>query len=176
MRALKILVAAVAAVLSQVVAGAVVAAEPPSPCLVAPVHAPVLDPFRQPACTWCPGNRGLEYGTAPGTVARAAGSGRVSFAGVVAGTRYVVVEHPSGLRTTYGRLASISVVSGTSVTAGTPVGVTAGRLFFGVRRGDVYLDPAGYLLQLVRRARLVPTNGGPRLPAKSVVVSCRARR
>src|SRR5262245_2865597 len=73
------------------------AAEPPSPCLNAPVRAPVIDPFRTPGCRWCAGNRGIEYGTTPGTLVRASAAGTVTFAGVVAGTRYVVVLHPSGL-------------------------------------------------------------------------------
>ena len=70
--------------------------------------APVADPFREPACAWCPGNRGIEYGTGAGR--RSCGRRRpatVTFAGVVAGTRYVVVDHADGrLRATYGNLAS----------------------------------------------------------------------
>ena len=36
------------------------------PCWWPPVSAPVIDPYREPACRWCPGNRGLEYGTRAG--------------------------------------------------------------------------------------------------------------
>ena len=72
-------------------------------CLLPPVVAPVVDPFRDPGCAWCPGNRGLTYGVATGTVVRAAAAGSVTFSGRVAGTRYVVVEHAAGgLRATYG--------------------------------------------------------------------------
>ena len=155
--------------------GAASAAEPPALCLNQPVRAPVVDPFRAPGCRWCAGNRGIEYGTAAGTVVRAAAGGTVSFAGVVAGTRYVVVQHASGLRTTYGKLATIGVVQGATVSAGTPVGTTGGQFFFGVRRGDTYLDPAQHFLTVQRRARLVPTGGGPRLPDRSAVYSCAAR-
>ena len=48
-------------------------------------------PFRAPACAYCPGNRGLEYDAAVGSPVRAAAAGTVTFAGVVAGVRYVVV-------------------------------------------------------------------------------------
>jgi murein DD-endopeptidase MepM/ murein hydrolase activator NlpD len=100
----------------------------------------------------------------------------VSFAGSVAGTRYVVVEHATGLRTTYGRLATIVVAAGSRVSAGSIIGTTADRFFFGVRRGDTYVDPTRYLVQLHRRPRLVPTDGSPRLPDRSAVYSCAARR
>ncbi len=32
-----------------------------APCWNPPVAGRVVDPFRMPACTWCPGNRGIEY-------------------------------------------------------------------------------------------------------------------
>jgi murein DD-endopeptidase MepM/ murein hydrolase activator NlpD len=152
------------------------AVEPPAPCLLAPLDAPVADPFREPGCRWCPGNRGLEYAVGPGRAVRAGAAGTVSFAGSVVGTRYVVVEHSSGLRTTYGRLGSTAVVAGQVVGAGTVVGTTGEGLFFGVRRGDVYLDPAGYLVRNLRRPRLVPSFGGPRRPGRPAGVTCTAAR
>ena len=96
---------------------------PPSSCLLPPVAAPVVDPFRAPPCEWCPGNRGLQYGAAPGAVVRAAAAGVVSFAGVVAGTRYVVVDHSAGgLRATYGDVAASELAVGDVVVAGAVVG------------------------------------------------------
>jgi len=151
------------------------ATEPPAPCLLAPVSARVADPFRDPGCRWCAGNRGLEYDTGPGRSVQAGAGGAVSFAGSVAGTLYVVVEHPSGLRTTYGRLSTILVAHGDRVAAGTPVGRTGAGLFFGVRRGDTYLDPAAYLFTEYFRPRLVPL-WGPRRPAKPAGLSCVALR
>ena len=84
----------------------------PAACYVPPVDAPIVDPFREPACAQCAGNRGLEYATAPGTPVRAVAGGIVSFSGVVAGTRYVVVDQPDGYRTTYGRLAAATARTG----------------------------------------------------------------
>ena len=40
-----------------------------------PVDAPVVDPFREPAVPVVPGNRGIEYGTAPGHAVRGRGGG-----------------------------------------------------------------------------------------------------
>jgi hypothetical protein len=158
---LRALLAVVAAVLLARPGGRV---EPPAPCLLPPVPAAVVDGFRSPWCLWCGGNRGLEYATAPGTPVHSGAAGTVLFASTVAGTRYVVVGHLSGLRTTYGRLATVSVVQGVRVRAGAVLGTSGSRLFFGVRgpRGrSGYLDPARYLLRPVGRPRLVPTDGSP---------------
>jgi len=145
-----------------------------SSCLLVPVAAPVVDPFRAPACEWCPGNRGLQYGAAPGTVVRAAAAGVVSFAGVVAGTRYVVVDHAAGgLRATYGDLAVSDLAVGDVVAAGAVVGRVGDHgLHFGLRRGETYVDPAPLLGRLVERPRLVPTDGTPRRPAPPPRLRC----
>ena len=44
-------------------------------CLLPPVDAPIVDPFRPPPCAWCPGNRGIEYDVPAGTPVRAAAAG-----------------------------------------------------------------------------------------------------
>jgi murein DD-endopeptidase MepM/ murein hydrolase activator NlpD len=147
----------------------------PNPCLLPPVVAAVVDPFRDPGCPWCPGNRGVTYGVAAGAVVRAAAGGTVTFSGVVAGTRYVVVEHAAGgLRATYGGLAATSLAAGDAVVAGAEVGVAAGDLHFGLRRGDVYVDPEPLLGRLVQRARLVPTDGTGRRPPPPPRLVCPA--
>ena len=89
-----------------------VAPSPASPCLVPPIEAPVVDPFRMPACPYCAGNRGIEYGPRPGQAVVAMADGLVVFAGSVAGTRWLVVEHRDGLRASYGWLATMSVTRG----------------------------------------------------------------
>ena len=143
-------------------------------CLLPPVTAPVADPFREPACPWCPGNRGLTYDVAAGTTVRAAAAGTVTFSGPVAGTFYVVVEHADGLRATYGGLAGSHLDAGEVVAAGAIVGQSAGDLHFGLRRGDLYIDPAPFLGRLVERARLVPTDGTPPRPAPPPRLQCPA--
>jgi murein DD-endopeptidase MepM/ murein hydrolase activator NlpD len=150
---------ALAATSLVVLAGSGAAAAPPmtSVCLRPPVTAGVIDPFRVPACTWCPGHRGLEYGTRAGAAVHAAAPGRVSFAGPVAGVVWVTIAHPAGLVSTYGPLARVAVRRGQSVAAGQTVGVTQGALHFGVRRHGQYVDPAGLLGTPVHLVpRLIP--------------------
>jgi murein DD-endopeptidase MepM/ murein hydrolase activator NlpD len=135
-----------------------------TPCWEPPVVAPVVDPFRAPACTYCPGNRGIEYGPQPGQVVRAVAGGTVEFAGTVAGTRYVVVEHADGLRATYGRLGTLSVGRGTVIASGARIGTTTDRFYFGLRRpepSDEPIDPTPMLGARRFPARLVPLDGTP---------------
>jgi murein DD-endopeptidase MepM/ murein hydrolase activator NlpD len=143
-----------------------------SSCLLPPVSAPVADPFREPACRWCPGNRGLTYDVPAGTPVRAAAAGVVTFSGSVAGTYYLVVAHADGLRATYGELAGSPFDLGDVVVAGATVGPSAGGLHFGLRIGDHYVDPAPYLGRLVERARLVPTDGSAARPAPAPRLQC----
>lgn len=183
------------------VAASFVAALAPSPagaapCWRPPVEAPVADPFRPPACTWCAGNRGIEYRVAPGATIRAAATGEVTFSGAVAGVRYLVVRSADGHRQTYGRLDASHFDIGDRVVAGTPVGTAGGlssggsasgasssgdpaagrsaagdrdgTFHFGVRLGDTYVDPAPLLGRLVAPRRLVPTTADRPRPAPAV--------
>ena len=134
------------------------------PCLTPPVAAAVSVPFDGPACTWCPGHRGLQYATAAGTVVRAAGPGTVTFAGPVAGTVWVTVALDGGVLTSYGPLRAVLVRRGAFVGAGGVRGTTVGPLHFGVRIGGQYVDPAPWLGRPVHLVpRLVPLDG--RIPA-----------
>ncbi|MDQ3176003.1 MAG: M23 family metallopeptidase [Actinomycetota bacterium] len=128
-------------------------------CFVAPVDAPVTDPFRQPPCEWCAGNRGIEFGPTTGHEVIAAAPGTVTFSGSVAGTNYVVVQHADGTRTTYGMLAHAEVGRGAHVDVGDRIAVAGSRLHFGWRDGDAYLDPTEVLGRLQRRPRLIPLDG-----------------
>jgi small subunit ribosomal protein S2 len=158
-------------------AGAVVPAAAPRAVAVArprsayepPVDAPITDHFRPPPCPWCAGNRGVDYATAPGTPVRASAGGVVTFAGAIAADLYVTVAHPDGLRTSYAYLASITVRVGQAVAQGAVVGTAAASLHFGVRRGDVYLDPELLFAGWALLPRLVPTDGSaPRGHARFV--------
>ena len=152
--------------------GAVLLAIAPMACMPPPIDAAVVDPFRGPACTWCPGNRGLEYQPPTGTPVKAVAAGTVSFSGVVAGTRYVVVDHADGRRATYGRLASATVGSGALLRSGQVLGTTTDRFFFGIRDGDTYIDPAPLLGRPRYRPRLVPTDGSRSRPAPPPSSAC----
>ncbi len=120
----------------------------------------MVDRFRPPTTPYGPGNRGWEYATESGSTVRAAADGTVTFAGGVGGTTAVTVAHADGLRTSYSYLERALVTSGDHVRLGDPVGRSASRLHFGVRRGDVYLDPALlFAPPAARRVRLVPLAG-----------------
>ncbi len=146
------------------------------PCWRPPVSAPVIDPYREPVCRWCPGNRGLEYGTRAGTPVRAVAAGFVTFAGSVAGRRYVVVAHPGGWRTTYGDLVAIRVGRGAPVVARSIVGTAGPTLHFGVRDRGGYRDPAPFLGRLGHRPRLVPRDGSPGAPPGPARLTCASGR
>jgi murein DD-endopeptidase MepM/ murein hydrolase activator NlpD len=145
------------------------------PCWSPPVDAPVVDPYRAPACTYCPGNRGIEFGPHAGQPVTAVQGGTVSFSGLVAGTRYVIIDHADGLRATYGRLASAAVRQGQHVGAGETIGTTTTRFYFGLRRSapdDTSVDPTAMLGVRRYRARLVPIDGTVPLPIGPGRVVC----
>lgn len=120
-----------------------------------PVDGAVVDPFRAPSTPWGPGNRGLEYATAPGSPVRAIGAGQVVFAGQVGGRLAVTILHPDGRRSSYSDLASIQVRTGALVPRGAVIGRAGATLHLGMREGDRYVDPAPFL-DGRRRAVLVP--------------------
>lgn len=143
-------------VLLSVVVGAAPAAADVDVVYAAPVDAPVTDPFRAPPTPYGPGHRGIEYGTAPGTTVHAAADGTVTFAGAVAGTRWVTIRHADGVRTTYGPMATIAITEEAPVARGSAVGTTSGALLFTARVDDGYVDPATLLDGVRLRVYLVP--------------------
>jgi hypothetical protein len=130
-----------------------------------PVEGPVVRRFVAPSSPWGPGHRGVDFAVRPDEPVRAMASGVVGFAGTVVGTLWVSVDHPDGLRTTYGPFANIAVRQGDRLSAGQTLGTVdavgahgvAGLLHVGARRVDTYLDP----MTLLQRAGLVPTLVGP---------------
>ncbi|MEV4879795.1 M23 family metallopeptidase [Streptomyces cyaneofuscatus] len=135
----------------------------------------VLRGWEPPATPYGPGHRGVDLAARPGDTVLAAATGRVSFAGRVAGRGVLVVELAGSgappLRTTYEPVRAL-VDRGGEVVAGQPVGVleagpfhcAAGCLHWGLRRGDAYLDPLALLPRaLLRRgpSRLLPVSGVP---------------
>ncbi|WP_433139659.1 murein hydrolase activator EnvC family protein [Actinomadura nitritigenes] len=119
----------------------------------------VLRAFSPPAVPWGPGHRGVDLSARPGEPVYAAGAGRVSYAGRLAGRGVVAVDH-GPLRTTYLPVKP-SVKAGLRVSLGARIGILEDAplhcptpcLHWGLRKGSVYLDP----LSLVRReVRLLP--------------------
>ncbi len=145
-------------------------------CYLPPVNSPIVDPFRAPACPYCPGNRGLEYQPTSGSRVIAAAAGVVEFSGVVAGVRYLVVRQVDGRSATYGRLAGAHVAVGATVGPGDVLGTTTERFYFGLRDGDRYVDPAPFLGVLRYRPRLVPVDGSAPRRGPPPTMTCAAMR
>ncbi len=135
---------------------------------ILPVAPPplVLTAFTPPANRYGAGHRGVDLAGALGSAVVAAGSGRVVFAGNLAGRGVVSIEHAGGLRTTYEPVTA-TVSTGATVTAGQQIGLLepghagcapASCLHWGARLPDrVYLDPMSLLAPW--RVRLLPWGG-----------------
>lgn len=127
-----------------------------------PVDAPIAEHFSLPRGPYGPGNRGLDYATEPGTVVRAAGAGRVLFAGPVAGSLHLSIDHGGGLVSSYSFVASLGVSEGELVEAGEAVALTGPvPLHFGLRLDGDYIDPETRLGRRVVTVRLHPVDEDP---------------
>nr|WP_258314886.1 M23 family metallopeptidase [Streptomyces sp. Act143] len=136
------------------------------------LRPPVLRAFEPPPTAYARGHRGVDLAAPAGTPVRAVAAGRVSFAGRVAGKGVVSIDLTgTDLRTTYEPVRA-TVRKGAEVTPGEVVGTveptgshcTAMCVHWGLRRGDLYLDPLSLLPPwLLRRApsRLLPVLGVP---------------
>lgn len=133
----------------------------------------VSRPFGLGATAYAPGHRGADLPAAPGAVVAAAGAGRVSYAGLLAGRGIVVVVH-GVLRTTYEPVDAVVGV-GAVVQTGQQIGLlqpghegcpVAACLHWGLLRGDVYLDPV--TLVEAGAVRLLPLAPGAPPPARLV--------
>ena len=121
---------------------------PSCPILLAwPLRAAVGDRFGPRGAGFHPG---IDLPAAPGTPVRAAGVGRVVFAGRTAGGygNLVIVQHGRGVTTMYAHLSRILATRGEQVTVGTLLGLvgatgmaTGPHLHFEVRVRDAAVDP-----------------------------------
>lgn len=113
---------------------------------VRPVPGRVVAGFAPPEQPYGPGRRGVRLAADSGEVVHAVRGGTVAFAGPVAGTPWVSVDHGGGLRTSYGPVDP-QVRAGEAVVAGDALGVLAGEdgLHWGARVNDAYIDPLGLL-------------------------------
>lgn len=130
-----------------------------------PGRQQVSRPFALGVTVYAAGHRGADLPGTAGLIVRAAGSGRVTYAGLLAGRGVLVVGH-GALRTTYEPVRA-TVRVGALVTAGQPVGTldtghagcsVPACLHWGLRRGEDYLDP----VRLLRPGpvRLLPRQAG----------------
>jgi murein DD-endopeptidase MepM/ murein hydrolase activator NlpD len=127
-----------------------------------PVQGPVLRVFEAPRGPFGPGHRGIDIAVSFGGAVVAAEQGTVAFSGWIAGSLFVSIDHPDGIRTTYSWLSQSVVRRGQAVKKGQVVGQTGHghpeeatpHLHFGARVGDVYVDPM-LLLELRGVAGLI---------------------
>ncbi len=140
------------------------------PLQPAPVVVRGFDPPAQP---WLPGHRGVDLAGSAGQPVLAPATGRIRFATELAGRGVVVVE-TDGLRLTFEPVDAV-VRPGDRVTAGTVLGhlqlvqshcLPAACLHWGVKRGDVYLDP----LAMVTDPEIVLLPLGDRLPGAAPAI------
>ncbi|MDP8928785.1 MAG: peptidoglycan DD-metalloendopeptidase family protein, partial [Actinomycetota bacterium] len=117
-----------------------------------PLAGRVVAAFDPPAQRWGAGHRGVDLAAVEGEAVRAAADGVVSFAGSIAGQAWVSLDHPDGVRTSYGPLGRVDVASGQRVRRGDGLGTVLGghrpaavALHWGARRGGDYLDPLSLL-------------------------------
>lgn len=121
-----------------------------------PTSAPVLDPFRLPEGKYGPGNRGIEYNTGEFDRIVAAARGTVVFAGPVARSLFVTVDHGNGLQSSYGFVGHILVREGEEVAGGDLVALAEGPFHFSVRLHGEYVDPEPLFGSRRVVVRLVP--------------------
>ncbi|HZD37004.1 MAG TPA: M23 family metallopeptidase [Actinomycetes bacterium] len=144
----------------------------PAPALLPPVDGPLARGFEEAAGPFGPGHRGVDFGAGPGAPVRAPASGRVTFAGPVAGTTWVTLEVAPAVLVTLGPLRTPRVAAGRPVASGEPLGTLASghasrdpgvaALHLGLRVDGTYVDPLPWLVGLAR-PRLAPLAepGGP---------------
>jgi len=121
----------------------------------------VARPFDPPLKPWMSGHRGVDLRAAVGAPVLAPEAGTVSFVGTVVDRQVLTLDHGNGLRSTFEPVSS-SLEPGSRVTKGQVLGSLdpghcgpAACLHWGVRQGEVYLNPLSFVMDL-RPSVLLP--------------------
>jgi hypothetical protein len=125
------------------------ATSPPAGSWLWPLWGPVLRGFEPPPTPFSSGHRGIDIGADFGTPVRGVAEGTVTFAGSVAGSLFVTIDHGDGYRSTSSFVSQIFVRKGQVVSAGQVIALSgrghpeidAPQLHFGVRLNGAYVDP-----------------------------------
>ncbi len=106
-------------------------------CLLPPVSSVITKRFDPPACPYCAGHRTVDFAVSPGAAVRAPMSGTVTFAGSVAGSRYITIASSAANTVPSGEPGqeSGSGSQGFLVTVGGAVSVTEA----GVTPGETWV-------------------------------------
>ncbi|MGK3956664.1 M23 family metallopeptidase [Arthrobacter sp. R4] len=130
----------------------------------------VLRAFDPPDKPWMSGHRGVDLGAAhDGVPVTTPESGTVSFVGVVVDRPVVTIDHGNGLRSSFEPVDS-SLRAGDAVAKGDTIGTllpghcgTRPCVHWGVRRGEEYLNPLRFVVDL-RPSVLLPLGPGQGTP------------
>lgn len=122
----------------------------------------VLRDFDPPPKPWLSGHRGVDLGAvSAGAQVISPAAGTVSFVGAVVDRPVITINHGNGLRSSFEPVES-TLTAGSPVAAGQSLGtVIAGHcpaascLHWGVRRGDDYVNPLQFVMDL-RPSILLP--------------------
>jgi murein DD-endopeptidase MepM/ murein hydrolase activator NlpD len=169
------LLAALALALSPVMPGAA----GPLPAASGPAASPdwswplnpqpaVLRAFDPPAKPWLSGHRGVDLGAASfGAPVTSPASGTVSFVGVVVDRPVITIDHGNGLKSSFEPVES-GLVLGAQVAEGETLGKIlpghCGALpcaHWGLRRGENYVNPLAFVMDLRPSILLPPLNPAP---------------
>ena len=122
----------------------------------------MLRDFDPPPKPWLSGHRGVNLGAAAdGAPVTSPAAGTVSFVGVVVDRPVITIDHGDGLRSSFEPVDS-ALAAGAPVAAGQVIGTVrpghcaaAPCLHWGVRRGEDYVDPLQFVMDL-RPSVLLP--------------------
>lgn len=124
----------------------------------------VLRKFDHLENNWDSGHRGVDLASRPDEQIRAAGPGRIVYAGRVVDNNVISIEHSDGFRTTY-QPVKATVKEGDMVQLGDIIGtlddghcLVGACLHWGAKRGDIYYDPLSLLTPEEVRVRLYPVS------------------
>ncbi|GAA2132599.1 M23 family metallopeptidase [Arthrobacter humicola] len=129
----------------------------------------VLRGFDPPAKPWLSGHRGVDIEAAyDGAPMFSPEAGTVSFVGVVVDRPVITIDHGNGLRSSFEPVAS-ALTAGAAVAKGDILGrVQIGHcgpappcLHWGVRRGEDYVNPLAFVMDLRPSVLLPPLVTGP---------------
>ena len=123
-----------------------------------PHDGPLLELFDPGDSSYGPGHRGIDIAVLPEDPVHAVADGVVTFAGPVAGTSWITIEHQPGLLSTVGAIATLLVAAGDVVGRDQVIGTATGSvhddvagIHLGFRWHQQYIDPLEILPP--RRAR-----------------------
>jgi murein DD-endopeptidase MepM/ murein hydrolase activator NlpD len=127
----------------------------------------LLRAFDPPAKPWLSGHRGVDLRAAhDGAPVTSPAAGTVSFVGVVVDRPVITIDHGNGLRSSFEPVVS-GLLRGATVAKGEVLGSSraghCGRdpcIHWGVRRGEEYLNPLAFVMDL-RPSVLLPLGPGP---------------